>query len=98
MSLAALLAISVAGCCQRPHPNQVSMVRGSNAIFNPVDSPVAVTDFERTDWPVAYAAETTSEETQFHEQFIDVQGLEFGRDDGFLLRRFESDRFGRSRR
>ena len=98
MSLAALFAITVAGCCQRQHPNQIAMVRGSYAIFNPVDSPVALTDFDRTDWPVAYVSESTSEEITYHEQIIDVQGRGSGRSDGFLLRRFESDRFGRSRR
>jgi|CXWL01.1.fsa_nt_gi hypothetical protein len=97
-SLVALSAIAVAGCCKHHHCDQVAMTRGSNAIFNPPGSPVALADFDRADWPVAYVAESTSEDIQYHEQIIDVQGRGFGRDDGFLLRRFESDRFGRIRR
>ena len=97
-SLVALSAIAVAGCCKHLHSDQVAMIRESNAIFNPTGSPVTLADFDRTDWPVAYVAESTSEEIQYHEQIIDVQGRGSGRDDGFLLRRFESERSGRTRR
>ena len=74
------------------------MALETNAIFNPVGSPVVLTDFDRTDWPVTYSSGSTSEESIYHEQLIDVFGWGFDHDGGYVLRRFESDRFGRSRR
>lgn len=86
------------GCC-KPHQVATQMtIRDANGVFNPADSRVALGDFSRSDWPVAYLPESASEETQYNEHFVDIQGRGFNRDDGFLFRRFESDRFGRSRR
>lgn len=93
-----VLVISSIGCTStRTHRSMETRVM-SHAIFNPVGSPVALADFDRSDWPVAYLGDAASEEVQYHERIVDVHGRGFGRDDGFLFRRFESDRFGRLRR
>jgi hypothetical protein len=97
-SLMALLATNFACCCRHHPPTYLVLADGHNAIFNPSGSPVPLTEFGRLDWPVAYVSESTGEDIQYHEQIVDIQGRGFNRDDGFLLRRFESDRFGRSRR
>lgn len=97
IGLVALLLICFTGCSSgRSH--SFAGGRRNHAIFNPFNSPVALADFDRADWPMAYSGGSATEETQYREHFVDIHGRGHGRDDGFLFRRFESDRFGRSRR
>lgn len=86
------------GCCSQPKPQQVTYALSRNAIFNPSGSPVPLEDFARADWPATEGYDTLSDDTQFVEHFIDVQGRGWSNDDGYLYRRFDSARYGRSRR
>ncbi len=100
-ALWSLLVLSMAiqtGCCSSRQRATHAVIRDSHGIFNPAESRVTLGEFERSDWPVAYLPDATGEETQYNEHFVDIQGRGSNRDDGFLFRRFESDRFGRSRR
>lgn len=96
-SLAALIALA-GGCCRPARPQQVIFALAKNAIFNPADSPAPLMDFDRADWPSTYGSDTLADETQFHERIIDIQGRNFDNNDDYLYRRFDSSRYGRSRR
>jgi hypothetical protein len=95
---AVALTIPIIGCTSSLAVRSQEDRQNVHAIFNPADSPVALTNFDRVDWPVAYLGDPATEEIQYREHFVDIQGRGFAHDDGFLFRRFESDRFGRSRR
>lgn len=96
--LVALCAGFPNGCCKARLGVEHPVIRDSHGVFNPAESRVTLADSARSDWPVAYLPDSTGEETQYNLHFVDIQGRGSNRDDGFLFRRFESDRFGRSRR
>ena len=92
----ALLGVICAGCCRHSLPWVSSSA--NYAIFNPGTSPTMVADNSRADWPSAYTGDVVSEEIAYHEQILDIQGRGWNHDDGYLYRRFRSDRYGRGRR
>jgi len=95
-----VLVIAAQGCCKdagRTY-SYASVAPTPHAIFNPSDSPSPLVDFDRGDWPVAYVPDQTGEEIEYREHFVDIHDRGFGRDDGYVFRRFESNRYGRSRR
>lgn len=84
------------GCCTTRPLHTTSISPPGHAIFNPMASP-ALADNRRADWPASEMPDT-AEETAFHEHFVDIHDRGLGHTDGFLFRRFESNRVGRSRR
>ncbi len=86
----------------RPHIDPCGRTNGTlrkyARHFQPHGLPGGLADFDRSDWPVAYLDDAPSEEVHITNTIVDVPGHGFGRDDGFLFRRFASERFGRSRR
>lgn len=90
------IGLFCAGCCHRPQ--QITANTRSYAIFNPPNSPIMLAENHRNDWPIAYAGDAPTEELTYYEHIVDYQGRNFHNGDGFLYRRFESDRFGRGRR
>jgi deoxyadenosine/deoxycytidine kinase len=67
----------------------VVAVGQSTAIFNPPNSPIALADNGRGDWPAAHLSDLSAEELQYHEQITDIQGRGYGLNNDFLIRRFE---------
>lgn len=90
------LAGVLAGCCHSV--DQVQFQSPSYAIFNPPGFQEVLAINNRADWPAAYSGDGFSEEIAYHEHFIDIQGRGYQVDDGFLYRRFQTDRYGRGRR
>lgn len=89
-------AAFLAGCCHTG--DQIRFQSPSYAIFNPPGSPEVLAVNNRADWPAAYSGDGFSEEIAYHEHFVDIQGRGYQVDDGFLYRRFQTDRYGRGRR
>jgi len=97
---AAALVIAAEGCGQNTSPKYDYVIAAPtpHAIFNPSESPSPLVDFDRGDWPVAYVPDQMGEEIQYREHFVDIHDRGFDHDDGYIYRRFESNRYGRSRR
>jgi hypothetical protein len=91
----AAAAMTFAGCTQPRYEYRI--VGQAYAIFNPSSSELLVNN-ARPDWPATQSGQSTTEEFAYHEHIVDVHGRGMGQSDGYLYRRFESDRFGRGRR